>query len=1161
MGGMARVNRLVGTARSWTRQLGCAAALVAMAATPAAADIQVNWLATLGFFANDAVDPGNPAVPGDYIRDGSQPGAGGVLAVLIWSPDATIDPPLATGASPAVGSPAGTENDVVLNVHTGAFAPFGDYSPGTTVYTNSSFGGANLQGGFIYARIFQDLSADAGDFYNDGMIVSAVPYLFTGGEPPVQYDHNSGDDPFFGGQLDSQLVVPTGTIGDFLWFDHNGNAVQDGGEPGIGFVTIDLIDDVNGNGVIDGGEPVVASSMTDVSGAYDFTGLAAGTYLVQVTDTGNLLTGFGLTGGANPTSVVLSTGQDFDGADFGFQQQNASIGDFVWNDLNGDGVQDSGEPGIAGVTLDLVDAGGETVLDTQTTDSSGAYDFTGLPGGSYQAMVTDTNGVLTTFEFTTAHPATVNLVAGQDFNGADFGFQQGTASIGDFVWNDLNGDGVQDAGEPGIDGVTLDLIEDANANGVADAGEHVLATATTMGGGAYDFTGYASGDYLVALTDTGGVLAEFGPTTAAPSLAVNLAAGQDFDAADFGYLQQSASIGDFVWSDLNGDGVQDAGEPGIDGVTLDLIDDTNGNGLADVGEPVLATTTTTGGGAYDFNGYAAGDYLVALTDTADVLAGFAQTGGTPTDAVQLTAGQDFDDADFGYLQIDASVGDVVWNDLDGDGVQDGGEPGIDGVTLDLIDDQNGNGAVDVGEPVLASATTAGGGAYDFSGYAAGNYLVSVTDTGGVLAGFGLTGGTQPSAVVLTAGQDFDDADFGYQQQDAAISGQVWDDADGSGVVDNGETGIADVVLELVRDVNGDGTVDAGDTSVASFTTGVDGLFLFDDLPAGDYLVDATDPSSVIVDYQLTLGDDPAAVVLGLGATETADFGYRAPFCGDGIVNGDAEMCDDGDANSNTEPDACRSDCQQATCGDGVVDMMETCDEGAANSNTDADACRLNCAVATCGDGVVDAEEACDAGAANSDTEADACRLTCAAAACGDGVVDADEECDAGAANSDTEADACRLTCAAAACGDGVVDSDEECDAGSSNADTGTAECRSDCVLPLCGDGIVDADEACDAGVNNSDVASDACRTTCQEAMCGDGVVDNGEECDEGADNGDGDGATCTATCQLPPPPDGIPPGESGGCASSDAGPTLPLALAAALWMLLALRRRRTVQHG
>ncbi|MEZ6091828.1 MAG: SdrD B-like domain-containing protein [Pirellulaceae bacterium] len=105
-----------------------------------------------------------------------------------------------------------------------------------------------------------------------------------------------------------------------------------------------------------------------------------------------------------------------------------------------------------------------------------------------------------------------------------------------------------------------------------------------------------------------------------------------------------------------------------------------------------------------------------------------------------------------------TLGDFVWNDLNGDGVQDSDEPGIAGVTV-FIDDNN-NGAFDDGE--LAETTDANG-AYDFVDLAAGAYVIRV-DLATAPVGYTLTTDNSPLLVNLTAGEDFDEADFGFHQQ-------------------------------------------------------------------------------------------------------------------------------------------------------------------------------------------------------------------------------------------------------------------------------------------------------------------------------------------------------------------------------------------------------------
>jgi len=90
----------------------------------------------------------------------------------------------------------------------------------------------------------------------------------------------------------------------------------------------------------------------------------------------------------SPAAVELPSDDTEDlTIDFGYQTPcTGTLGDFVWNDLDRDGIQDAGEPGIEGVVLTLTDASG-AVLDTQTTGPGGAYQFMGLCAGEYTVTV------------------------------------------------------------------------------------------------------------------------------------------------------------------------------------------------------------------------------------------------------------------------------------------------------------------------------------------------------------------------------------------------------------------------------------------------------------------------------------------------------------------------------------------------------------------------------------------------------------------------------------------------------------------------------------------------------------------------------------------------------------------------------------------------------
>ena len=248
---------------------------------------------------------------------------------------------------------------------------------------------------------------------------------------------------------------------------------------------------------------------------------------------------------------------------------------------------------------------------------------------------------------------------------------------------------------------------------------------------------------------------------------------------------------------------------------------------------------------------------------------------------------------------------------------------------------------------------------------------------------------------------------------------------------------------------------------------------------------------------------------------------QAGVCGDGELNS-GEECDDGAANSDSSPDACRTDCRNPFCGDGVADSNEDCDDG---DNGD-DECPPTCVAPVCGDGHVWAsQEACDDG---NTVDGDDCSADCTQnlALCGNGTPDAGEACDDGAANSDTAPNACRTTCQFPTCGDGVTDDiqpfGEACDDGAANSDSAPNACRTTCDLPSCGDGVVDdtLSEVCDdGGIATDDGCDDGCAvetgwtcsgtpSTCQE-ICADGLVVGNEGCDDGNSNtGDGCDGSC-----------------------------------------------------
>ncbi|MCI9890176.1 carboxypeptidase regulatory-like domain-containing protein, partial [Micrococcales bacterium 31B] len=153
----------------------------------------------------------------------------------------------------------------------------------------------------------------------------------------------------------------------------------------------------------------------------------------------------------------------------------ASLGDYVWEDTNKNGQQDAGEPGVADVTVNLLDEAGN-VVSTTTTDETGKYLFENLEPGTYSVEFVAPEGREFTTpntgddatdsdaDATTGKTGTYTLAAGDENLTVDAGIVPAPplpAKLGDFVWEDTNKNGQQDAGEAPVGGVTVNLLNEA----------------------------------------------------------------------------------------------------------------------------------------------------------------------------------------------------------------------------------------------------------------------------------------------------------------------------------------------------------------------------------------------------------------------------------------------------------------------------------------------------------------------------------------------------------------------------------------------------------------------------------------------------------------------------------------------------------------------------
>ena len=441
-------------------------------------------------------------------------------------------------------------------------------------------------------------------------------------------------------------------------------------------------------------------------------------------------------------------------------------------------------------------------------------------------------------------------------------FGERAGSVSGNVFLDANDDGLR-AGDVGIAGVTVTLT------GSDAAGTAVSRTTTTDASGAYRFDavlGAGGGGYtlteqtaqpivagkttLNGKTSPGssGGTATAVTTTPSAVASIALAAGADASENNFAEILP-VSLAGIVFVDLNNNGVQNLpGDTGLVGVAIVVT------GIDDNGASVTRNVTTGADGSYALPDLRPGTYTVTEptqpigTANGQTIAGSA--GGTATTpavtpsaisgVVLTTPGTSGIAYNFAELANTSAISGRVWLDADNNGLINGTEAGIAGVTINLTGTDLGGAAVS------RTTTTDASGNYSFASLAPGTYTVSEpTQPSGTLNGktvAGSAGGTPtnvattPSAIagiVIGAGQSAIANNFG-ELPTGSIAGHVISDSNNNGKLDAGESGIANVSLVLT------GTDDQGAAVNASTTSDANGAYSFANLRPGSYTV--TEPT-------------------------------------------------------------------------------------------------------------------------------------------------------------------------------------------------------------------------------------------------------------------------------------------------------------------------------
>jgi protocatechuate 3,4-dioxygenase beta subunit len=704
------------------------------------------------------------------------------------------------------------------------------------------------------------------------------------------------------------------SLGNLIWNDINNDGQVSVGEPGIDGIAVSLHADLNGNGLIDGSDTLLATVTTAGGGAYLFSDLAPGKYIVSFAPPPGFLSSTGNFG--NPTSGKYEPGisTNDDNQDHGtlvgskiqtksvelFISGNAanpddsnkanyrqdfglfrpySLGNRVWLDANNNGQIDTGEAGIAGATVRLLDATGTTTLLTTTTAAGGYYRFDTLTPGNYIVEIDGAAGPIA-------------------------GLKSSTGSI--FATGPC-----EPAPAVNSKGDSFDYGSIAGAN--VRSGTVTIGNAT---GGDTEPTGEAdlgSGDAAI------------------PDDRADL-------TVDFGFFRP-LTLGNRLFVDVNNSGQFDAGD--LDGpanVTVNLLDST--------GTTVVKSTVTNSQGYYLFTGLNPGGYRVELpasnfTGTGPLVGYISSNGGGlgattgPNDPIATLAGDNKDSGntlvsgavrtaivtltgdaaptgepatpglidpandansdvtvDFGVVRV-LTLGNLVFEDINNDGQQNGVEPGIANVVVELIRDINNNGLAD--DAVALKTTTNSKGFYQFTNLVEGKYFVRIAPPAGFISSTGKigspSGAYEPAPSPNDKKDQFDDGttvvgsnplqvisdfvtlsfgaaplaeppstdltdlatdansngtvDFGLFRP-LSLGNRVWDDANNNGLLDAGEKGLGKVTVTLFEA--------AGKTTIATTATDANGSYLFTHLIPGNYYAEVTVPSG----YQSSTG--------GIGAT-------------------------------------------------------------------------------------------------------------------------------------------------------------------------------------------------------------------------------------------------------------------------------------------------------
>ncbi|MBQ8081556.1 MAG: carboxypeptidase regulatory-like domain-containing protein [Clostridia bacterium] len=518
---------------------------------------------------------------------------------------------------------------------------------------------------------------------------------------PVQAGRGNvkAETPWFTVSGDQKLDVDLASTGKTVYFtviafvDENANGGRMKSEPLLKNVQVDALA-WNGSEYF-----VVASDITGRNGEASLRSLSPGTYRIAVTLPENYMIGpKGIKDNTyynciNPSDTGYATSDDYVltsgslGLGVGVVAAGSARGT-VWYDADHNGSRDAGESGFTGAIVELI-SDELQVTRRAAVQADGSFVFSMLQPTDYTYRVTLPDGYmftsgsesLFTDGYSSSQSATVHISAESTTTLQPVGVMDAT-SLSVRFYLDQNANGVRDENEPAFANGRIEAYVNGAAVASASTDETGVARIPVLRDGDVTVTAFTGEGTLFSVP---GAQNSFGATMSQTevSLSLTLPAAQatELDAA----VTLPASIQGIFYMDADNNGVQNAGEAGAAGFTVEAVNESG---------TILATATADESGAYRLDHLLPGVYTVRfLLQDPFIASPYAPQSGAvsnmivrqtgdfgETEAIRLTPGARVDGINGGLFQAGTAEGSVL---LAGD-LPAGMSRGLSGVKVTLI---------------------------------------------------------------------------------------------------------------------------------------------------------------------------------------------------------------------------------------------------------------------------------------------------------------------------------------------------------------------------------------------------------------------------------------------------------------------------------------------